>query len=123
MRIAGFIWLVPLMLTGCVVCGEDKLSETSSPNNKYVATVFRRGCGATSGFLYHVNLRRSDNSFSSDNTGVIEEGQVFLIREGKIKISWNDDKNLRITCEGCPKDRKPTMESLWNDVTVSYDFP
>lgn len=122
-RIGVFIWVVPLMLTGCVVCGEDKLSETSSPGNKYVATVFRRGCGATSGFLYHVNLRRADNSFSSDYRGVIEEGEIFLTREGRINISWTDDKNLRLTCEGCPKNPKPSMASSWNDVSVSYDLP
>ena len=78
---ATIVLLLCLILTGRNVCGEDRLSESISPGNRYVATVFRRSCGATSGFLYHVNVRESANSFSSDYTGVIEENQVFLTRE------------------------------------------
>src|SRR5436305_6099231 len=107
------IILVTLCLVGCNVCGEDKLSEVSSPNKKYVATIFRRGCGATSGFLYHVNIRDAGDPFSTDYRGVIEEGQVFLTREGKISVTWNGEKTLVIDCSDCPKDRKPVMQDSW----------
>lgn len=107
---------------GCGACGEDKLTEVSSPGNKYVAVTFRRNCGATTGFLYHVNIRRSTSSFSSDMRGVIEDGQVFLTREGKVTIAWKDDKTLHIICDGCQKDRQPTMEPAWRDVSISYDL-
>lgn len=119
---ASILLLGALLLSGCGVCGEDKLAETSSPDNKYVATVFRRGCGATTGFLFHVNIRDSNGSFSADHRGAIEDGQIFLTREGKIDINWKGNKNLQISCTGCPKDRKPTMESSWNDVSISYEL-
>jgi hypothetical protein len=111
-----------LILDGCGACGEDKLSEATSPSNKYVATVFRRGCGATTGFLYHVNLKLYQDSFSPDLKGAIESGQVFLTREGKITLSWKDDKTLQVKCDGCPKDRKAAMESSWKDVSISFDL-
>ena len=114
--------MVALLLGGCGVCGEDRLAETSSPGNKYVATVFRRGCGATSGFLYHVNIRSSSGSFTADHRGAIEDGQIFLTREGKLNVSWKDDMTLQVSCTGCPKDRKPTMETSWNDVSISYEL-
>jgi len=121
MRTMAIILLVAVLLLGsCGGCGEEKLADTSSPGNKYVATVFRRGCGATTGFLYHVNIRSSASSFSSDHRGVIEDGQVFLTREGKIKIAWKDEKTLLIDCEGCPTDRKPTMQNAWKDISISY---
>jgi hypothetical protein len=101
---------------------EDKLGETTSPGSRYVSTVFRRGCGATTGFLYHVNIRNSNASFSADTRGVIEDGQVFLTHEGKISVNWKDDKSLQVTCDGCPKDRKLTMETSWNDVSISYEL-
>ncbi len=119
---ASILLLAALLLGGCGVCGEDKLAVISSPGNKYVATVFRRGCGATTGFLYHVNIRSSASSFSSDHRGVIEDGQVFLTREGKIKIAWKDEKTLLIDCEGCPTDRKPTMQKAWKDISISYQL-
>ena len=111
-----------LVLSGCSMCGEDKLAEVRSPGDSYVATVFRRGCGATSGFLFHVNLRTSTGSFSPDTKGSIEGGQIFLTREGKISVRWEDNKTLHVTCDGCPKDHKPTMETTWKDVSVSYDL-
>ena len=114
--------LAAVLLSGCSACGEDKLFETTSPGNKYVATVFRRGCGATTGFLYHVNVRSYTDSFFPDRKGAIISGQVFLTREGKIDITWKDDKTLKVSCDGCPKDRKPTMENSWNDVHISYEL-
>src|SRR5258707_13909409 len=119
---AIILFLAVLLPGGCGVCGEDKLSETSSPGKKYVATVFRRGCGATSGFLYHVNIRSSSGSFTADHRGAIEDGQIFLTREGKLNVSWKDDMTLQVSCTGCPKDRKPTMETSWNDVSISYEL-
>jgi hypothetical protein len=116
------LFLLALTVTGCNVCGEDSLVEVASPSNKYVATVYRRSCGATSGFLYHVNVRSSSRSFASDYRGVIEDGQIFLTREGKISISWRNDQTLEVDCNGCPKDGKPTMENTWNDVSISYEL-
>jgi hypothetical protein len=123
MQISAMILLLAaLLLDGCGACGEDKLAETGSPGNRYVATTFRRGCGATTGFLYHVNIRIANGSFSADSRGAIEEGQIFLTREGKISVTWKDDKTLHVSCDGCPKDRKPTMESSWKDVSISYEL-
>ena len=123
MRISAIILIfAALMLSGCGACGEDKLAETSSPGSKYVATVFRRGCGATTGFLYHVNIRNSTSLFSADHRGVIEDGQIFLTHEGKLNVAWKDDKTLQVSCNGCPKDLRTTMENSWNDVSISYDL-
>jgi hypothetical protein len=121
-RRAMILLLAALLFDGCGACGEDKLDETTSPGNRYVATVFRRGCGATTGFLYHVNIRHSNGSFSADSRGAIEDGQIFLTREGKISVSWKDDKSLQVTCDGCPKDREPTIETSWNDVSILYEL-
>ena len=116
------VLLAASVFQGCGACGEDKLSEVISPNGAYVSTVFRRSCGATTGFLYHVNLRTSKDSFSADTRGVIESGQIFLTREGKITLTWRDDKTLQVSCDTCPKDRKPAMANSWNEVSISYEL-
>jgi hypothetical protein len=117
-----FFIAVTVFQHGCGACAEDQLMEASSPAKKYAAVAFRRGCGATSGFFYHVNIRPSTAIFSSDARGIIEEGQVFLTREGKISIQWKDNAMLQITCDGCPKDPKPKMETSWSGINISYDL-
>ncbi len=114
--------LAILVMVGCNVCGEDKLTEATSPNKLYEASVFRRGCGASSGFLYHVNLRATASSYSTDYRGVNEDGQVFLTREGKITLVWKDEKTLLIECDGCPRDRNLLTEPSWKGVNISYQL-
>ena len=111
-----------LAMSGCNVCEEEELGQAISPDTKYVATVFRRGCGAASGLLYHVNLRESPGAFSADYRGVNEDGQVFLTREGRITLSWKDNKSLSVDCDGCQKDRRPLTQTSWKDVSISYQL-
>jgi hypothetical protein len=121
-RKVTLLLLLVLTVEGCNVCGEERLTEATSPNNKYVATVFRRSCGATAGFLYHVNIRTFSTSFVSDYRGVNEDGQVFLTHEGRISISWKDDKTLQVSCDSCQKDPKPKIENSLGDVSISYEL-
>ena len=103
------------------MCGEDKLREATSPNKKHVATLFRRGCGATTGFSYHVNILNSSGVSSS--RGINEDGQVFLTSEGLINVSWKDDKTLVIDCAGCPTGyNRDNRLTKWEDINVEYQF-
>ena len=110
------------IIAACGVCEEKSLSEISSPNGDYVAAVYRRNCGATSRLLYHLNIRKKSNGFSSDHRGVIEEGQVFLTDTGKVTMIWKDNNTLLVDCESCSADRRPVMESSWNGVNISYQL-
>jgi hypothetical protein len=103
------------------MCGEDKLREASSPNNKYVATVFVRSCGATEGFLYHVNILRSPAASSSRGTN--EEGEVLSTSEGRLNVSWRDEKTLIIDCEGCPANKNSEKKlNKWLEINIEYQF-
>ena len=110
------------LIAACGVCEEKPLSEISSPNGDYVAAVYRRNCGATSRLLYHVNIRKRWSWFSSDDRGVIEDGQVFLTDVGRVNIVWKDNKTLLVDCDGCPTDSQPVMESSWKEVNISYQL-
>jgi hypothetical protein len=114
--------LTALAFVSCAVCEEKTLEVVTSPNGDYVAHIYRRNCGATSGFVYHVNIRKKGSWFSSDHRGVIEEGQVFLSDVGKINISWKDNKTMLIQCDACARERWPITKDSWNDVTISYQL-
>jgi hypothetical protein len=56
-------------------CGESNESEIASPSKAYVAMVFVRNCGATTGYVTHVNLRTATDIFRSGDSGVIHGGR------------------------------------------------
>jgi len=117
-----FVLLGVAYVSACAVCGETSLSEVTSPDGDYVATVFRRNCGATSALLYHVNIRKRSSSNSADHRGVIEQGQVFLTDAGKVTVFWKAKKNLVVDCEGGPLERKPIMTTAGKTLTSCFNF-
>lgn len=79
--------------------------------------------GAMGGILYHVNIRHSQENFSSDSRGVNEDGQIFLTKVGLINVRWKDDKTLVIDCEGCPTKIYPdNQRDKWQDISIEYQF-
>ena len=117
-----FVLLGVAFVSACAVCDETLLSEVTSPDGDYIATVFRRNCGATSALIYHVNIRKRSSSNSADHRGVMEQGQVFLTDAGKVTVLWKARKTLVVDCEGCPLERKPIMNNGWDDINIVFQL-
>ena len=60
-------------------CGEDDGMQSYSPDGKHLAKVFIRSCGATTGWLAHVNLRSRWGYFHPTWQGTIRQDEVFSI--------------------------------------------
>jgi hypothetical protein len=104
------------------VCSEEKLTELKSPDGNHIAVLFLRGCGATTSFMQHVNLRRSSvNRFYTDYKGTITDGEVFLTSRGALSITWEDAKTLVVKCKNCPPNccDKGWVRS-WKDIRILY---
>ncbi|MEJ7862542.1 MAG: hypothetical protein WKF90_13010 [Pyrinomonadaceae bacterium] len=101
-------------------CSDEHLEKIASPDGKYVAAQFRRGCGATTPFVYHINLRESSKEFSYNLNGAMYEGEVFDINNQKVNLIWKDDKTLRIECESCPVSQATNLENTWKDIQILY---
>jgi hypothetical protein len=100
-------------------CGEERLLEKTSPDKRYVATVFRRNCGATTDFVLHVNLRPQRASFRVDGSGTITEGCVFLSNhEPRLILDWERGQHLVIRSDF---NEASVKKHTWRDVTVSYE--
>jgi hypothetical protein len=117
--------LATLLPWSCGLCVEENKAEAYSPNGKYLARVYERNCGATTGFLTHVNLRSKWGYFNTVWAGTITQGQVFSIScNPEVKLVWRNDSNLEIQYNPCArpdKNHKVLMKNeAWNNITINY---
>ena len=93
-------------------CGNDVLQQAASPDGAQVATFFRRSCGATTGYSYHVSLLPR-NAALPDAAGNLPTcgDQVELTWEGKRHLLIQHNSR---TCE---------LKSIEvNGVAIEYAF-
>jgi hypothetical protein len=116
--------LASAILGGCLFdCGDTINLEKTSPEQKYVATVFERDCGATTDYSTIVVLRRFKRSFDP------ESGRIFIVK-GRVPVTltWTDPNRLLVKCPECapegemnkPQDKVFKREKEWNGVSISY---
>lgn len=104
--------------TGLVACGETLAKESHSPGNKYVAAVFVGSCGATTGFITHVNLRTMPEEFVADQNGMFTTGTIFSAPgQPDIGLSWEGDHKLIV--EHAPR-QATKAEADWQNVSIVY---
>ena len=101
-------------------CSDELLSETASPDGRWIAAALLRRCGEESPFLVHVNLRAKDSEISFGFfSGRVEGGEVFIAEqdspESIPQIKWLSSNEISIQCPTC---RNPHKEEHWQTVTV-----
>jgi hypothetical protein len=98
-------------------CDNVVLREAQSPDNRLVASVSERNCGATTPFVQVVSLRAEGSPFNGDDLDSV----IFTMRgRAKVEVQWTADKELVI--------KRPEVKSdifretkNWKGVTVSYE--
>ena len=53
------------------LCGNDVLEEALSPSKQYKAVIFRRSCGATTGFSTHVSVLPQTSGIDNSSGNVL----------------------------------------------------
>ena len=86
-----------------------------SPDQKRVATIFIRDCGATTDYATRVEVRWQSSDGSDDD-------RVFGI-EGRpdIQIHWLDDKTLAIKCDQCDEERVYRRVTKNGNVNIEFE--
>jgi hypothetical protein len=86
--------------------------QIASPDRAYVATVFHRECGATSGFNTQLSLRRQGEPFDPTSDQI-------LAVDGRHNLSvvWVTERRLNVVL---PADQIYTQHRTWRDVQVEY---
>jgi hypothetical protein len=123
-----------LISSGCIgdlSCGEEVLAEQVSPDRVYTAVLMVDNCGATSSFGTHVNIRKSQEQFKKEPSGLILDGKVFRVMyKFPVQMEWLSNKKLKISCDGCIRSRLivkddkwgMTDDNHWGDVEIEYEF-
>jgi hypothetical protein len=111
-----------MLFSGCLnPCDDELKSELASPDGKYIAGVFVRGCGATTSNFTHVMLRsqRFFSSYRDDNI-------VFTVKyDPEVKLHWKDLTHLMIRYPADVKSADLFPPRDWQNVriTVVPDSP
>jgi len=100
-------------------CSESDAGRVASPGKAYVATVFIRNCGATTGYVTPVNLRGAGDAFVPDSHGVIRGGEVVSMDGNpRVALNWTGDADLEVEVFSGDQ-RKPISNSgLRNSVHI-----
>lgn len=117
-----YSWIVILTVvlqSACAegpACGNEIINEAAAPDNKHIATVFERNCGATTDYSRIVAVRAVDQQFMPDNAD-----QYVLTVSGRypISISWTDSTQLQIAMSVPAKNVFVRRES-WDGVRIKY---
>lgn len=111
-------------------CGDTFLSKTLSPNSNFLALIYQRNCGATTGYVRHIKIMTPTNynfykvlpnhlqgnyvSFLGSTEGLV----LSVEEQGKISTTWSNHDTLVITC---PKSTtKYIQEKKWNTIKIIY---
>lgn len=95
-------------------CGNDEIKKFPSPNGEKVAYVFRRSCGATTGFWTQVSILNKEDSFKN------QAGNVFVSNDdGNIIVKWLNNHKLKITYHTTSGNGGKKKYEV-NDVKIEY---
>lgn len=112
--------LMLLCLCGCInPCDDEIQGEAVSPNGKIAATVYVRGCGATTPFVTHLSLRQAYRSFRGGDRDSI----VFSRRNrGGVSLRWAGSERLAVTCSvPALSENLYNQKPKWRSVEIVYE--
>lgn len=104
-------------------CSDEIVSESVSPNRRFVAAIMQRRCGEESAFVTHINLRPADRGIHYGFfSGKAEQGEIYSIEQDTqnlhLTVVWNAANELTIRCRGCRNASK--WQESWQSVVVHY---
>jgi hypothetical protein len=97
LAIGGLYFFLPSSM-----CGNEILAEHLSPNKKLKAIVFKRDCGATTGFSTQITIQPSNNNLENEGGNVFsadtnhDDAPSSQTGELEIGINWLSDTRLAV---------------------------
>jgi hypothetical protein len=87
-------------------CGDRIVSESTSPDHRWTATILERRCGDDAPFLTQINVRDGGTELKRGYiSGQANENNVFSIEqdaaETGLKFNWSHPGELIVKCAHC----------------------
>jgi hypothetical protein len=110
-------WDIFMRIAFAPRCESIVLSEQKSPNETFVFWMFRRNCGATTGYAIGLSIRRAGVEFDP------EAGDDVFLMEGDVPAtaSWVDVNRIQVDIPKGAEIFRSDQE--WNGVTIRYVAP
>lgn len=97
------------------ICRNTITMGSTSPTDKYSATVFQRTCALKSPATF-VEIRAGIDKFNGHGKGLI-----FAVDGAPpIGVAWQDETHLQIECIRCRADKVFKQDKGWKDVVILY---
>ncbi len=102
------------------LCGEELVSEQTSPDGRHVAALMIRNCGAMTDYVSHANVRPSSSAFHRGFfDGTIKDGEILTLEGDKrVPHCWLAAKRLNLAYP----EARPSSQNrdARRDVDVTY---
>lgn len=96
------------------LCGNEIISSDVAPNGALKAVLFRRDCGATTGYSTQVSILSASRSLPN------EAGNIFIQKdEPVVVIRWIDDHHLSVSGGGARTAFRHLTD--YRGVRITYD--
>ena len=117
--LARRIWTGLRSMDSLSSCSESSESQIAGPNKKYTAEVFVRNCGATTGYVTHINLRDAGEAFVADQNGVISTGEVVSLEGNpRVHVTWVQESLLDVQVSSDRSLRDVNRSEAWRSVRI-----
>lgn len=108
-------------------CGEQALTESSSPDHQWNAAAMQRRCGEDAPFLIHVNVRPAGAPIRLGYfSGRASEGEVFVAEQDAPDVvpdlEWTSPTTLTVRCPQCRASEVRKREDHVGAITVRYEL-
>jgi hypothetical protein len=107
-------------------CSDRVVGESNSPDQKWIAAILERRCGAEAPFITQVNLRAAGPLQRGFFSGQAQQGTVFMVEQDAagagIAVDWSADI-LTVRCPRCNLRFIRQGDQQWNDVKIQYQMP
>lgn len=107
-------------------CPDRVVSESSSPDKKWAASILERRCGAEAPFVTRVNLRPAGPLQRGFFSGQAGQGNVFVVEQDAagagISVAWSGDDALIVRCPACSPAFIHQRDQQWNGIQIHYEL-
>ncbi len=111
-----------ILLQGCTIpfldrCDDQITREAASDDDKFIATLYVRNCGATTDYSSIVSLREKTSEFDGD-----ADANIIFVAKGRqtIGFNWVSPNEIRVQCNTCVSGDIFKHEHSWKTVQISY---